>query len=601
MRLRSSLLLITSVVVLAVVLLGILVFDDYMETGNIVKHNYNIALGSSAVQIVKEITPSFEWTHPTSQLNTELKNRLQTSLYFMNRSGFHILQIGAVGMPSRSVLAVASQPKVSIRDIRPLWLSAVNHASIRSEQYNSVSLHTPIYEAVFPVILKQKYVGAIYVAATTQVIAGQLDQVLWHQIIIALLICMVTIGAGLAIWRVLYLMRREPTTVANWVNALTIDPMATPPRSLYLLDPLTNVILDMRSQLYLQEALLKGVIDNAPLAIIHVSLTGRCETVNEAFSKMCGLQADEVYGQSIDQVVLALGMDQKLIRNISQQLNRGVAVRNMEITLTHAVSRELRHLQLAVSPTYIATSGTITGFAVFADDITTRKQWESYTTRTDRLNLIAELAASTAHEVRNPLTTVRGFLQLQKKRNPSTEGRDYFQIMIEEIDRVDDLISEYLTLARNSVNADRAAVELPSIIADLLPLITAEANMKGVVVNVSDLPHGQCMANKSELKQVFLNLSKNALDAMANGGELSLHASVENSVYTVKISDTGDGIDAVHMNHIFAPFYTTKSTGSGLGLSVSKKIVESHQGEIQVESQPGIGSTFFVSLPLAAN
>ncbi|MHB1629250.1 MAG: two-component system sensor histidine kinase NtrB [Bacilli bacterium] len=600
MRLRSSLLLITSVVVLAAILLGLLVFVGYSETGDIVEHNYNIALGSSAVQILKEITPTLEWTHPTSTLTVQLRDRLHSSLYFMDQSGLQILQIGAIGMPSHSVLAVASQPGVSVLDIRPLWLGAVHRQTI-SEQYYSHTLHTSIYEAVFPVVVHQKYAGAIYVAATTQMIVSQLDQILAHEIVIALLVCVITVAAGLIIWRVIHLMHREPSTVANWVHALTVDPMAARPRSLYLLDPLTDVILDMRSRLFLQEALLKGVIDNAPLAIIHVTLDGRCETVNEAFSKMCGLQADEACGRSIGSVAQSLGIDRELTNTIITQLQRGVAVRNMEVTLTHAVSKELRHVQLAVSPTYIATSGAITGFAIFADDITTRKQWESYTTRTDRLSLIAELAASTAHEIRNPLTTVRGFLQLQKKRNPPSEGRDYFQIMIEEIDRVDGLISEYLTLARNSMNTDRAPVEIASIIADLLPLITAEANMKGVVVNEFDLPDGYCMANKSELKQVFLNLSKNALDAMSSGGELSLKATVDGSVYTVIISDTGSGIDPVHLHHIFAPFYTTKSTGSGLGLSVSKKIVESHQGEIQVESHPGIGSTFFVSLPLNTN
>lgn len=597
MRPRTSLLLIASVVVVAAILLGALVFDRYTETGNIIEHNYNIALGASVVQIVKEITPALGWAHPTPLLIAKLKKRLHRSLYIMDQSGLPILQIGVIGMPSPSVLAFASRPGVLIHDLRPLWLKP-SHDSTVSEQYYSTSLHTPVYEAVFPIIIQRRYVGAIYVATTTQMIANELNQVLMHQILMALLVCAVTIGAGLVILRVVDRMRREPSTVANWVNALTIDPTATRPQSLYLLDRLTNVILDMRSRLYQQEALLKGVIDNAPLAIIHVSRGGRCKMVNETFSKMCGLLAEEVCDQPITDIGKILGIDQKLVNTVSIQLDRGVAVRNMELSLTHAVSKELRHVQIAVFPTYIPTSGAITGFALFADDITTRKQWESYTTRTDGLNLIAELAASTAHEIRNPLTTVRGFLQLQKKRNPPSEGRDYFQIMIEEIDRVDSLISEYLMLARNSVNADRTVVEIDSIIADLMPLVTAEANMKGVIVNVFDFPCGRCLANKSELKQVFLNLSKNALDAMASGGELSLCASVENSVYTVMISDTGSGIDPVHLEHIFAPFYTTKSTGSGLGLSVSKKIVESHHGEIQVESHSGIGSTFFVSLPL---
>ena len=124
------------------------------------------------------------------------------------------------------------------------------------------------------------------------------------------------------------------------------------------------------------------------------------------------------------------------------------------------------------------------------------------------------------------------------------------------------------------------------------------ANMKQVEVFFSNLPTCTCMANVNELKQVFLNICKNALDAMENGGVLSIEGIEHQDSFTIMIKDTGAGMSKEVMDHIFDPFFTTKQKGSGIGLSVSMQIIKSHQGSITAESKLGVGTTFTITLPI---
>ena len=128
---------------------------------------------------------------------------------------------------------------------------------------------------------------------------------------------------------------------------------------------------------------------------------------------------------------------------------------------------------------------------------------------------------------------MRGFLQLQRKREINDRHRSHYHIMIDEIDRVDQLISEYLMLARNSSLHKKENVSISTLFTQLLPLITAEANLNGVEVIVNNLPDGICLGNLNELKQVFLNICKNALDAMANGGYLSIEGVNIDNTYSI--------------------------------------------------------------------
>ena len=345
------------------------------------------------------------------------------------------------------------------------------------------------------------------------------------------------------------------------------------------------------------DEILDAVMQSAPFGILYMDSHFKILTANDAFTAVTGLKQKETVGRSLQDIARTLGLEHLDAGAGPDLWTGGEAGHSEDIAVQRSEIGETRQILVSLSA-HRTGSGRIMGYALFAEDITSRMRSEKYTALADRLNLIAEFAASTAHEIRNPLTTLRGFLQLQRRRNPAAAGKDHLQIMIEEIDRVNGLISEYLNLSRGAVNSGHEEIDLSDVIAELLPLAAAEANMRGVVVNVGNLPARAVSGKKSELKQVFLNLIKNALDAMPSGGELSISGEVKADVYEIRFSDTGEGIPPENVQKIFQPFFTTKASGSGLGLSISQKIVDNHRGTLHVSSEQGKGSTFLVSLPL---
>ncbi|WP_100330729.1 PAS domain-containing sensor histidine kinase [Bacillus xiapuensis] len=215
-----------------------------------------------------------------------------------------------------------------------------------------------------------------------------------------------------------------------------------------------------------------------------------------------------------------------------------------------------------------------------------------------KLELIGTLAASTAHEIRNPLTGIKGLVQLlNEKYNDSTDEL-YFSVINKEIARINQIVSEFLILGKPTAQKVQT-VDIREIIVDLNPLIYSEANQYSVHYQVV-LPEQETWVNVNfdQMKQVILNLTKNAFEAMNEGGDLRLTVIKEGNSCHLSITDTGPGIEKEHLHQLFKPFFTSKDNGTGLGLVVCKRIVESFGGTIEIISEFGFGTTVSVTLPL---
>ncbi len=225
-------------------------------------------------------------------------------------------------------------------------------------------------------------------------------------------------------------------------------------------------------------------------------------------------------------------------------------------------------------------------------DITEQKIHEANMTRLDQLNTVGEMAASIGHEIRNPLTTVRGYLQLFERRQENAAYREQFATMIEELDRANAIISEFLALAKNKA-IDRRPRNLNRIINLLLPLLQAEALHRGqnVVVALADVPDVDL--DDKEIRQLLLNLVRNGFEAMAPGGTVSIGTRFEPGRVVLVVADTGGGIPPEVLDKLGTPFLTTKEAGTGLGLAVCYRIAERHGATIDVQSSPQ-GTTFTV-------
>lgn len=229
-------------------------------------------------------------------------------------------------------------------------------------------------------------------------------------------------------------------------------------------------------------------------------------------------------------------------------------------------------------------------------DVTNRKNLEQIALRADRLNTVGEMAASVAHEIRNPMTTVRGYLQLLLCKKDFFHYRDRFELMIQELDRTNDIIREYLCLAKDK-HSDLKRCCLNRIVQSLLPLIRADASAFSVEVKdeLSDIP--QLWLDENEIRQLLLNLVRNSLEAMPAGGILEIRTFLEEGKAILAVSDQGTGIPEHVLSNLGTPFLTTKDKGTGLGLPMCYRIAHRHQADIRVSTNTE-GTTFFIQFPL---
>ncbi|WP_332696157.1 response regulator [Halalkalibacter lacteus] len=225
-------------------------------------------------------------------------------------------------------------------------------------------------------------------------------------------------------------------------------------------------------------------------------------------------------------------------------------------------------------------------------DITERALVEKEMSRLDRLNSVGEMASGIVHEIRNPMTTIRGFLQMSKE-HPSPE---FVDIMIEELDRAHDILSEFLSISKTD-KPKRKPIELNAIIETLFPLLNAKAMYVNKFVRL-ELDHCPILQlDEGEIRQLLLNLSLNGLDAMSSGGSLTIKTYQKSDEVILAIQDEGCGIKDELLEKIGTPFFSTKTNGTGLGLSICQKVAKRQNAIITIETSER-GSTFFVHFPL---
>lgn len=228
-------------------------------------------------------------------------------------------------------------------------------------------------------------------------------------------------------------------------------------------------------------------------------------------------------------------------------------------------------------------------------DISERKKNEELLINSEKLYVAGQLAAGIAHEIRNPLTAIKGFLQLLASGKAYKTA--YFEIMHSELDRISDIVSELLMLSKPQVY-DLTHLDVRNVIRETMTLLESQAILHNITIETETGSDPLWVYGVStQIKQVFINIIKNAIEAMKDGGIIRISLSREGDHVLVRITDQGPGISEEQIAKIGQPFYTTKEKGTGLGLMVSYKIVDNHHGNIQVYSKPGEGATFEIRFP----
>ncbi|HPL64331.1 MAG TPA: ATP-binding protein [Syntrophales bacterium] len=350
-----------------------------------------------------------------------------------------------------------------------------------------------------------------------------------------------------------------------------------------------------RTSLSRVKAFSDSLVENMPIGIVALDREKRIVSFNQTAEETLKLSSGDVMGKRAD-LVLPENCGE-LLKN----LNAGSGIIEKEIGCTVAGSS----LTLEVIAARLEDDdGSLLGNVILFRDLTEIVLLRTEVERNRRLASIGSLAAGVAHEVRNPLSSIKGFATyFREKYRMNPEDLKTAEIMVQEVERLNRVIGQLLDLSRPpDLNLEKK--EIGQVILHTLKMVEEQAHGKNVVLR-SDLAaldprETAALIDSDKIKQVLLNLFFNALGAMENGGILSVALRPDSGrKVRIDVSDTGTGIRKEDLPRIFDPYFTTRPAGAGLGLAIVQKIVEAHNGEIRVESEPGKGTTFSVLLPVS--
>ncbi|MFK9090525.1 PAS domain S-box protein [Bacillus salipaludis] len=350
---------------------------------------------------------------------------------------------------------------------------------------------------------------------------------------------------------------------------------------------------EMARQLAESQQQYKSLFEYSPDIVYMLDLDGKITNLNPHFDVITGFNREEIIGKNV-KILLPKKYKRFLHRFISSVAEEGKPVM-YEITIPHMNENAIT-LQCTSLP--IIINGNITGIIGYGRDVTTLRKTEERLRRTEKLSVVGELSASVAHEIRNPLTSLKGFVQLLQVED--AKHQFYYQIMLDELNRINHIVGELLLLAKPQ-HLKFTKAEIQKLLNDVISLLRTEASYYNVQME-SIFPeqgiHLECEPN--QLKQLFINIIKNAIEASINGGNLAIGLElVENNQVLITVKDNGCGISKERLAKIGEPFYSSKEKGTGLGLTVSYKIVQTHKGTIRFESQRNHGTTVSMTLPLS--
>jgi two-component system, sporulation sensor kinase E len=435
-------------------------------------------------------------------------------------------------------------------------------SSMVSEQLVS---HASISLVLLEIVIFGSYLLAGYITRPIQSILGKVNDV----------------ADGHFDFRLKVRRKDELGQLANRINAMIRN-----------LGHYTNRLKQMYEENRAVKEHLESIINQTADAIHITDLDGNVLRVNRAFEQLYGWRSREVEGRQLK--IIPPGTEEQM-REQHAQLIEGMSITSNETTW---MKKDGSRVEVSVSTAPVRDeAGEITALISVSRDITSRNRMEELLRRSEKLTTVGQLAAGVAHEIRNPLTTLRGFLQLQQETNKLNHR--HLDLMLSELDRINLIVGEFLILAKpQAVHFQERDIRF--ILGDVISLLDSQAHLHGVefVLNASsDSAMVHCEEN--QLKQVFINLLKNGMEAMPDGGNIriKLNHDEENSRVRIEIKDEGTGIPEELMPKLGEPFFTSKESGTGLGLMVSQRIIQSHKGMMDIKSVMNKGTTVIIDLP----
>lgn len=335
-----------------------------------------------------------------------------------------------------------------------------------------------------------------------------------------------------------------------------------------------------------------NVVENMPIGLIALAPDRKVISFNNTAEAIFQIKQSAALGTSADTII------PHEIVTLLEEVERSKATIEKEINYN---TSDGRWLDIEAGLSIIrGDEDSFMGYLILLRDITEINFLKKEIERSKRLASIGGLAAGVAHEIRNPLSSIKGFATyISGRYDHVPEDKKMAEVMIHEVERLNRVVGQLLELSK-PLNIEKKPFSIATLISHSIKVIERNTEKKNIRINVRDIPPLPLVNIDSDMmNQVFLNLYLNAIEAMPDGGTLSIEAAQEkiSGKLIVTVEDTGRGIDKKDLAHVFDPYFTTKQSGTGLGLSIVHRIIESHNGEISIESDTGNGTRVTILLP----
>lgn len=345
----------------------------------------------------------------------------------------------------------------------------------------------------------------------------------------------------------------------------------------------------VNAKLSLTTNTLKSILTNISQGIIFIDLNGKITTFNPAAEKILGISYKSVltkpFSSTFDDHLLGFSIKKAFTEKIAPEISYA--------TVTH---KDNSKKELEAWATF-----TEKGLIVVIRDITQLRYFEQAANRNDRMKELGEMAASVAHEIRNPLGGIKGFAALlARDLKEDQEKSKLANYIVEGTEVLNRLVTNVLNYSR-PIDLTLTSVDLGEVVNSIVEMVKVDDNFNKNITVTNHTPTGPLpptCCDKILIQSSILNLVVNAIHSMPEGGEVSIQLSTNSGSSRIKVSDSGCGIPEENLEKIFSPFFTTKPDGNGFGLTEVYKIVQAHVGEIEVNSKVNEGTTFTISLPL---
>lgn len=362
---------------------------------------------------------------------------------------------------------------------------------------------------------------------------------------------------------------------------------------------LTGICRDISSKKRTDEELtfktsqLEMLIENNVDAIVIYNHEGRIQRVNNTFEDTFGWSKKEILGVKLQNVPYIPDEYLDEANQLYEQVKSGKTIIGLE-TIRKNKNGDLLNVSVTVSP-ILDNNGAMNGWSITFRDITEWKKAQQHLQNSEKLAVAGQLAAGIAHEIRNPMTAIKGFIQLMQ----SDVNSNYYEIISSEVQRIELILSELLILAKpQAIKYEKKDIRV--LLSQVMTLLDSQAIMNNIQFATEFSPgitHIFC--DENQLKQVFINFIKNSIESMPNGGRIIIEVKSEHeSEMLIRLTDQGCGISKEVLSKLGEPFYTTKEKGTGLGFMISKKIIENHSGKISVHSEINKGTVIEISFPI---